>query len=270
MSIPLSYNHFEGSAGSQQFIDEIAGVSWTSAVTTGEIDTTVQYKGNSSLKIAPTSAPSERQAVAQGWASPHAVDWAWESYVRWDDSSSGWLSVSIQNSAAVTAFTVQMNYAGQLAFKFIVSAYSLTEILPTAFPVTVNTWYYMGVSRNASAGQYYINWNGSIVRTITESANVIGVARVRLGNIGTSGSVWFDDWRLIPGLDFGVDLVPDSAEFDFETEGGIGVTYIIASETTFSDDGTIRCRRIVVAPCIRRKRATHDCRRMVAASTVLQ
>jgi len=270
MSIPLSYHLFEGSAGSQQFIDEVSGISWTSALTTGEIDTTVQYKGNSSLKIAPTSAPSERQVIGQGWADPKSVDWAWETYVRWDDNSSGWLSVSIQNSAAVTGWTVQMNYAGQLAFKFAVSAYTLTEILPTAFPVTVNTWYYMGASRNASAGQYYINWNGNVVRTINEAADIYGVARARLANIGTSGNVWFDNWRLIPGLDFGVDMTVDGAEFDYESEGGIGVEYVVLGTTVFSDDGSIRCRKMTVAPCPRRIKAKHPCRIVMAAPTTLQ
>jgi len=266
----LSRNHFNGVSGSQQFIDDIPGVTWTSALTNAAISE-VQYVSTSSsvLISAGTSGSSPARIVARGWEpSPHQTSGGAEAYVRWDSQSHGWAKISVLNSAAQAAMSFAMNSQGQGTYEIRTSANFLAANLPFLVDVTADVWYKIAFewdpptditsAGTTDDGHFYLKWNDVEIYDVSGRDRLSNISNAEIANIGVTGRVWFDDWRLFPGVDISaISVDVDSAEFDWETQN-VGVEYIVSASVALFEG--FRCRVVNVPACPRSLRAKNACR----------
>ena len=272
----LSRNHFTGTEGSQVFVDDLPGVSWTSANTNASIGVQYFVSPPSSLRVsAGTSAGSAPQAIGNGWFPlPNFTSGGAETFVRWDDPAGGWATMSLLNSAGGTTLTMGLNFGGASPVGWATSGGQTNAVLPTALPVTAGKWYHIAVQWASPSGPLYFQFNGGRVHTENLTSDLTGIAGILLRNTGT-GAVWFDASRVWPGVEYGVSYtVPTfpmeafSAEFDREI-GSPSISQAIQLTTFTNDIFAFRCRIVNVPECIRTRRAKNVCRKVWVAPEVL-
>lgn len=225
VSRTLSLLHFDGADGSNTFVDEVDGHTFTNQNPNGVLEhDTAQFQfGNASLMMSNAAV-----LRLDGIDRANVEDWTLEGFVRLEGTLNDSISFQLRDSEGTyptdTVATIIVNpyYGFPAEVYFNVYAPNGTAIASDTSGniAAANTWVHLAMVRDKSASTYSFYIAGTRIAEVSTAEDARLADYLYTYTNSTPGNVWFDEIRYTTGAEYsGASFTPPASPFTVETSG---------------------------------------------------
>lgn len=170
--------HFDGSNGATTTEDEYGN---TVTLTTATISTTYQKFGPSGI----AALSSGSKAEITGPTSLGASGWTLECWAYWTSLPNPGCLFSALNSSGYGLQLYTLLTAGRVLDPDLSSnGTSFNLSIPSSAALTINTgtWYHFAITRDNTAGAYYVYFNGVLATSLVTASQICPIDKIRIGS----------------------------------------------------------------------------------------